>query len=570
MSSRLPCKATINKFCYICGHYEPSKTRRLITDSIKIKYSDYFKIPMQNLDKPWLPQSICNSCRIMLIYRGKRDIKTKVILEPAVWREPTNHSDDCYFCACNITGFNERYKNMMVYPSVSSVTPAKFGMHTENENSVEIDDNVCNVSDFESLTLHEDGDFEDVSVSTDPILFEQNSLDDLVRDLGLPKNLAELLASRLAERNMLAPEIKITKYRNREERFRKYFSKHESLVYCNDIEGLINEFIPGIYKSTNWRLFIDSSKTSLKAVLLHNGNKYAAVPLAHSTTLRESYKNLKFLLETIKYSEHDWLICGDLKMINIILGQQSGYTKYPCFLCEWNSRAKDEHWTKKNWPSRSELAIGSKNIINANLVDQKKILLPPLHIKLGLMKQFVKALDVEGQCFKYLYSKFPKLSDVKIKEGIFVGPDIRALMKDDNFIETMTTVEKKAWVSFKSVIENFLGNKRDHKYKEIVSTMLQNFKNLGCKMSLKVHFLFSHMDYFPDNLGNFSEEMGERFHQDIKGKEKHYQGNWNVNMMADYCWCLKRNDNPFKHRRTSLKRSFEEKPQRFHKKIKKN
>ena len=43
-------------------------------------------------------------------------------------------------------------------------------------------------------------------------------------------------------------------------------------------------------------------------------------------------------------------------------------------------------------------------------------------------------------------------------------------------------------------------------------------------MSLKVNFLFSHLDYFPDNLGDFSEEMGERFHQDIKIMEPVIKG----------------------------------------------
>jgi hypothetical protein len=39
-------------------------------------------------------------------------------------------------------------------------------------------------------------------------------------------------------------------------------------------------------------------------------------------------------------------------------------------------------------------------------------------------------------------------------------------------------------------------------------------------MSLKVHFLDSHLDYFPANLGAISEELGERFHQDIKEMER--------------------------------------------------
>ena len=43
-------------------------------------------------------------------------------------------------------------------------------------------------------------------------------------------------------------------------------------------------------------------------------------------------------------------------------------------------------------------------------------------------------------------------------------------------------------------------------------------------MSVKVHFLHSHLDYFPENLGAMSEEQGERFHQDLKTMEKRYQG----------------------------------------------
>jgi len=35
-------------------------------------------------------------------------------------------------------------------------------------------------------------------------------------------------------------------------------------------------------------------------------------------------------------------------------------------------------------------------------------------------------------------------------------------------------------------------------------------------MNLKLHFLKSHRQHFPNNLGNYSEERGERFHQDIE------------------------------------------------------
>ncbi|KRX23596.1 putative ATP-dependent RNA helicase DDX23 [Trichinella nelsoni] len=97
------------------------------------------------------------------------------------------------------------------------------------------------------------------------------------------------------------------------------------------------------------------------------------------------------------------------------------------------------------------------------------------HIKLDIMKQFVEALDKNGTCFQYLCTRFPFLSGAKLKEGIFVGPEIQKLIKDKMFSSTMTQVEKEAWV--------------------------------GC----------IHEYFFPQNLGDVSEEQGERFHHDING-----------------------------------------------------
>ncbi|CAN2388754.1 hypothetical protein PRIEUP_LOCUS16700 [Pristimantis euphronides] len=145
------------------------------------------------------------------------------------------------------------------------------------------------------------------------------------------------------------------------------------------------------------------------------------------------------------------------------------------------------------------------------------------------MKQFVKSLPRDGEFFKYLVTKFPSLSEAKLKEGLFVGPDIRRLLADN----TMTDPQKVQWIAFKEVIEKFLGNQKDPNYNK-----MKAFQALGCLMSLKVHFLHSHLDYFPENLGAVNEEQGERFHQDIKEMERRYQGKWRITMMADYCWML--------------------------------
>ncbi|KAK4876078.1 hypothetical protein RN001_012500 [Aquatica leii] len=149
-----------------------------------------------------------------------------------------------------------------------------------------------------------------------PKLFSQNELSDLICHLNLSKQGSELLASRLKEKNLLAPTVTITTYRTREKNILQFFSENEGLVYCNDIAKLLLDMGLKEYKSTELRLFIDSCKRSLKCVLLHNGNKFASIPIAHSTKLKEEYENVKLVLEKIKFSEHQWPICVDLKMVN--------------------------------------------------------------------------------------------------------------------------------------------------------------------------------------------------------------------------------------------------------------
>jgi hypothetical protein len=144
---------------------------------------------------------------------------------------------------------------------------------------------------------------------------------------------------------------------------------------------------------------------------------------------------------------------------------------------------------------------GNKNVIYKPLVDRRNIILPPLHIKLGLMKNFVKAMYRNGDGFQYLKLKFPIRSDAKIKEGIFVGPQIRELMKDEHFESVLNSLELEAWKSFKNVCEHFLGSNRADNYELFIKNLIQACQNLGCNMSLKIHF-HSHLDFFPDNLGH--------------------------------------------------------------------
>ena len=464
-SSRRRCLNDVNAFCYICGEYTFELNRKTITDFLKQVYFAYFKVKLGDQDKPWAPHIVCKTCLEHLRQWTKKSRKGLKFAIPMVWREPKDHYSDCYFCAVKTTGINRKNKKTLDYPNLASaIRPVPHSLELpipvfEGLPELNLLSDVENDASSSDSTPSLDKDSFHPAVLP-RLLFSQGELNDLVRDLSLSKESSELLASRLKEKNMLEPGTQITFYRKRHTEFLPYFSQESDIVYCSNVEGLLSKLGITKYEPQDWRFFIDSCKRSLKCVLLHNGNAYGSVPLAHSTTLKEKYDEIKYVLEKISYYEHNWVICVDLKMVGCLLGLQGGYTKYPCFLCYWDSRARDQHWIQQDWPTRSKMVPGEKNILTHALVERSKIIFPPLHIKLGIMKQFVKALPKDGDCFKYICKKFPRSTTEKLKAGIFDGPQIRKLIQDPNFLSSMNKKESCAWDAFVLVVKNFLGNKK--------------------------------------------------------------------------------------------------------------
>ena len=116
-------KVSVNlpyKFCYICGRYATEKERREITKSFKVNYWNYFGIQLSNLDKTWVPQSVCTSC-VSALSSWSKNGKNMLFSAPTTWREPRSH-DESYFCLCKDGGFSVKSKDLIKYPDVSSVT----------------------------------------------------------------------------------------------------------------------------------------------------------------------------------------------------------------------------------------------------------------------------------------------------------------------------------------------------------------------------------------------------------------------------------------------------------------
>ena len=208
------------------------------------------------------------------------------------------------------------------------------------------------------------------------------------------------------------------------------------------------------YDATELRLFIDSSSRSLKAVLLHNG-KVLSIPVEHSLQMKETHNSMDHLLSAVNYQKHKWLICRDLKVVGPVLGLQGEYTKYPCFLLLWDSLADDQYYVRQEWPLGQELKPGSHRVQSHPLDEPNKILLPPLHIKLEVMKNFVKAMDREGSGFAFLQEKFLRISMEKLEAGIFDERTQCLLSKAE-----LSKAELSPWQLLKSLLTNFLWNHR--------------------------------------------------------------------------------------------------------------
>ena len=69
----------------------------------------------------------------------------------------------------------------------------------------------------------------------------------------------------------------------------------------------------------------------------------------------------------------------------------------------------------------------------------------------------------------------------------------------------------------------------------MVADLVQSYNAMRCNVSVRVHFLDSHFDLFPENRGAVSNIHGERFHRDISTMEKRYQGEWSPSVETDYC-----------------------------------
>lgn len=79
-----------------------------------------------------------------------------------------------------------------------------------------------------------------------------------------------------------------------------------------------------------------------------------------------------------------------------------------------------------------------------------------------------------------------------------------------------------AWDALRAVIENVLCKKRSPYYRIFIRNLMQAFESFDVHMSLKVHMLHAHYDFYEQQLSTETDEVGERFHQTIMVFEERF------------------------------------------------
>lgn len=423
------CPNRLNSFCYVCGKFTNPGSRRNISRGTAENYAQYFSLAVIR-DVWWAPNKICTSCNNALTKWTKGLCEKIGFGVPMIWIDPQSHSsDNCYACA---NKFAKLHKSATVYKSVASAQlPVP---HSDNipvpkcpSPTAESIAPTINSVPESSFSMYQPPEAE---TQCDHIEISQARLNTMVRQLKLSQREAICLAQHLRSVNILAKNVKVYGYRKRQEELLDFFEVNEenTFAHCKNIHGLM-QYMNIEYKAEQWRLFIDSSKKSLKAVLLFIDNTKNPVPIALSTNTKESYVSMKLILDSVNYIEHQWKICADLKVIALLTGLQTGYTKNMCFICRWDTRYKGNQYQKRDWMLRTDFKLQHENVINIPLVPIQKILLPPLHIKLGIVKNFIKKLNRDGDAFKCLQKIFPRLSEAKIKEGKLINVFLHSINK---------------------------------------------------------------------------------------------------------------------------------------------
>ncbi|GFU88574.1 uncharacterized protein TNCV_4442511 [Trichonephila clavipes] len=190
------CVNSPNCFCYICGSFTVKKQQRNISNFVQKVYFAYFGINLGDQDKSWAPHVVCSVS----------------VEELRQWFQ--------------VQGFKLENRKDISYPTIirSAIRPVPHRPDLPIPLPPDTLDNILDDLEQTSyISSNSDGGY--YSGTNDPELFSQSDLNNLVRDLSLPKDTAEVLGSKFKERHLLNSGVSFSWYRFREKEFVPFLRK---------------------------------------------------------------------------------------------------------------------------------------------------------------------------------------------------------------------------------------------------------------------------------------------------------------------------------------------------------
>jgi len=446
---------------------------------------------------------------------------------PRIWREQRDHLTDCFFCLASVGG-----KQLPIYPDLqSSRAPVPHSLDIPvplNQNTEKEIEN-CSTSTGTSINESE-CDF--VSVKK----VSRESFESYSKRLKLSKRGGEEFRKILNEIGVLSSEVTYRSVRSRADDFDNFFTEENGLCFCNNVPDLIFNLF-NEYRSSEFLLFIDGSVAGIKAALIKKDGAHFPVLILQWNKAKENYSTLKEILTRLNYVEGNWEICGDFKILQILMGlKNGGNIRHPCFFCLYHAQHTEKE-TKVDWEERTSFIEGQYSVERVPLINTEKIVLPSLHLKLGLFKQYLKYIPNE-KARDAVKQLLPNLSSAKITGGILTGPQIDKIINSETFTQTLTTSENDCRKNILNVFRNVLvpSPSTVTEKRLMVDKMISSLNSLKVNYSPKMHFIDFHLTEFLGRQYSVSDQHGERLHQTLKDFEKRYMNKSVKKMILDYLW----------------------------------
>ncbi len=304
--------------------------------------------------------------------------------------------------------------------------------------------------------------------------------------------------------------------------------------------------------------------------------------LAIVPQIGESYSIITDLIRKTALPTQKWVLCGDLKMVNIVIGIQSHSSSFPCPYCHWRSGGREcdmvhltyrtlEGITQYSHDYRARFAdptlpASRKHLkqffgcefapIPGMFPESGRIIdvipLTELHLLLGIVNKLVSEFAAHSnKRFRAIAALWQaKLSVAKADyRDEYNGNDCAEFISERGILalqaivsetrsSVMTRQKKKARVtdpadvyveafaSFGKLVRGIFGSSLADNWRNLIDVFCEAYLSLRISVTPKAHIIFVHLKEWilisHSALGRFSEQAGEAIHSDFDAKWRHF------------------------------------------------